>query len=936
MKCPNCGFNNLDDTFYCGRCATPLKAGAPAPLPETRTLQTPLRKFSQGSLIAGKYRILEELGRGGMGVVYKAVDIKLERTVALKFLSPQLTSNQEAKERFIHEAQAASALDHPHICTVYEIGEFEGEMFIAMAYVEGQSLRRKIEQGPPKIEEALDLSIQVAEGLHEAHEKGIVHRDIKSANIMVTPKGQAKIMDFGVAKLAGRTRFTQTGMTMGTAAYMSPEQAKGEKVDRRTDIWSLGVVLYEMATGQLPFKGDHEQAVVYSILNEEPEPMTGLRTGVPMELERIVSKALAKDPASRYQHIDEMPVDLKAVKERPGGLSRVSTRSAAVPALPARARRHQIAPWILVGLLAALVAISLWSPWRARQLPQPFLTRFVIHLPIAEGMALEDGSAVALSPDETQLIYASALGGSTRLYLRSIHEFEGKPISGTEGAKAPFFSPDGKWAGFYADGKLKKVSLLGGTPQVICEAKSGLGGSWGADDTIYFSDWYKACLMKVSAEGGIPEQLTSALKITSEGPLEHSHFWPRVLPGGKEILFTIYRNSENMSVAALNLQTGKQKTLIERGSDACYLETGSLIYAWEGDLLSVPFDLDKMEVTGSPIPVLGGVMMDTDGLAHYSLSERGSLAYVPGAFSAGASGLVLVDHKGRVEPLPFAPDVYQSPRFSPDGKQLVITRSQARSNLWIYGLERGSMRRLTDEEGDEYWAIWTPDGERIVFNSTRSGGSMAPLFWKPADGIGPEEPFARGEYHQQPQSWGGDGKLLVITEGIHPTNGMDIWLLTVDGDRTPKPLIRTQANEIHPIFSPDGRWLAYVSDESGREEVFVRPYPGPGNIIPISTDGGMEPVWAPDGKKLYYRDVSGDKMMVVSFLAEPDLQVGKPQLLFEGKFHGGWAWGRNYDIAPDGKLFLMITDEEQPSPPTQINMVLNWVEELTRLAPESK
>jgi serine/threonine-protein kinase len=530
-----------------------------------------------------------------------------------------------------------------------------------------------------------------------------------------------------------------------------------------------------------------------------------------------------------------------------------------------------------------------------------------------------------------QLIYAAQKEETTQLYLRPINDFEATPISGTEGAHGPFFSPNGNWVAFYADGKLKKVSLLGGTPQVICDVQSGLGGTWSGDDTIYFGDRKKASLFRVPASGGDPELLTSGLKIVDGETFEHSYLWPQILPGGKALLYTVWNNPEDMQIAVYSLEKGERKTLIERGSHARYLPTGHLIYVWTGDLMAVSFDLEEMEVTGSPMPVFEGVKRSELGLAHFGLSETGSLVFIPGFTSPWQNGLVWVDLEGNVERLPFPVGFYQSPRISPDGKQLVVARQENVPNLWIYGLERGTSRRLTDEKGSEYWAIWTPDGKRIVFNSTRTERSYIPLFWKPADGSGPAELFTEGEYHIQPKSWSADGKVMVLTEGLNPESGIDIWLLKMDGDRKPEPFLHSRYNEAQPIFSPDGRWIAYVTDESGREEVYVRPYPGPGDLIPISTDGGMEPVWSPDGKVLYYRDVSGNKMMSVSFITEPELHVGKPKVLFEGKYFGGAPWGRNYDIAPDGTRFIMITDEGQIVKSTQINVILNWSEELKRL-----
>lgn len=354
--------------------------------------------------------------------------------------------------------------------------------------------------------------------------------------------------------------------------------------------------------------------------------------------------------------------------------------------------------------------------------------------------------------------------------------------------------------------------------------------------------------------------------------------------------------------------------------------------------MAISFDLKKLEVTGSPFLVFEGIQRGDWGLANFGVSETGSIVFVPGFFTPGELGLAWVDLEGKVERLPFPVGYYQSPRLSPDGRQLVVSRQETMLNLWIFGLERGTQRRLTDEKGSEYWAIWTPDGKRIVFNSTRTGRSMIPLFWKPADGSSPAELFTEGEYHQQPKSWSANGELMLLTEGLNPETGIDIWMLKTGGNRKPEPFLHSPYNEITPIFSPDGRWIAYATDESGREEVYVRPYPGPGNIIPISTDGGMAPVWSPEGKVLYYVDTSSSKMkmMAVSFITEPEIHISKPELLFEGKYFGASPWGRNYDIAPDGTRFIMVTDEGQKVKTTQINIILNWSEGLKHLDPSGK
>ncbi len=943
MKCPKCQSENPDDSSFCSKCGSQLIGAEERPA-LTKTIQKSVQEFTPGTTLADQYEIIEELGRGGMGVVYRAKDTKLGREVAIKVLPQEFSQDWERLARFEREAKLLASLNHPNIAAIYGLEKSEGRDFLVLELAEGKTLAERIVTQSLETEETLKICHQIAEALEAAHEKGIIHRDLKPANIKVTPEGKVKVLDFGLAKafesaVSGETQgvdlsksptitveSSQSGVILGTASYMSPEQARGRPLDKRTDIWSFGCVLFEALTGQKAYTGDTISDSIAAILKSEPD-WKAIPDTTPLKLRDLLRRCLQKDLHNRLHDIADARIDIQDILTGP-------TVEVVPTARPAPKWRPLF--WATVALALVLVCVLLWSPWRTSKPSEQLLSRFIINLPEDETVDYDIGPSVALSPDGTQLIYVAQKEDTTLLYLRPINDFVSKPISGTEDARGPFFSPDGKWVAFHAEGKLKKVSLLGGTPQIICDAKSGLGGTWSEDGTIYFGDWYKGSLMRVPAAGGTAEQLTTGLKATKEGTFEHSHFWPQTLPGGKAVLYTVWNSPEDMHITVYSLETGEHKTLIERGSHARYLPTGHLIYAWSGDLISVPFDLEKMEITGSPVPILEGIMTTRRGLAHFSISESGSLCYVLGGILAGEGKLVWVDHNGKVEHLPFSLGEYQSPRLSPDGKQLVVTRVQTQANLWIYGLERGTSRRLTDEEGDEYWAIWTPDGKRIVFNSTRFGGPMAFLLWKPADGSIPAERFAVGEYNQQPKSWSANGKLLVLTEGVNPVTGMDIWMLRIEGDRKPEPFLNSRYNEIHPIFSPDGRWIAYVTDESGREEVYVRPYPGPGNITTISTDGGMEPVWAPDGKELYYRDVSGYKMMAVSFITEPDLRIGKPRLLFEGKYKGSWPWGRNYDIAPDGKRFIMITDEEEKQMPTQINVVLNWFEELKRLVPTGK
>ena len=878
------------------------------------------------------YKIIEKLGEGGMGIVYKAEDTKLKRTVALKFLPPELTRDPEAKERFVREAQAASALDHPHIGTIYEINEVptEGQeqLFIAMACYEGETLKEKIEKGPLPIQNAIELASQVAEGLAKAHEKGIVHRDIKPANVMVTGDEQAKILDFGLARSrSAETQLTKEGTTLGTVAYMAPEQVQGKKVDQRTDIWSLGVMIYEMVTGQLPFKGDYDQAIIYSIQSEVPEPLTGLRTGVPMALEWIVTKAMAKDPAQRYQHADDVAVDLKAAESRPATSLMISQEAGTAMVTSGSSLWRRSVPWVITWLLAIIAILAFWRPWHDDGQESHSVTRFTIDLPSSEPLWLTEifqQPSLALSPDGTKLVYVVVKGGIKQLHLRELDRFESRPIPGTEDARNPFFSPDGEWVAFLTGGQLKKVSLASGSLVSLCDVLPDVcsGGSWSTDDIIYFSPSPSEGLARISASGGTPEFIT----VPDSARNEHAHWYPRVLPGGKAILFVATKGgwSDN-HVVALSLETGKWHTLVEAGTTPHYLPTGYLVYGLSGALLAVNFDLEGLKITGSPVRVLEGIL--TRSGAEYSLSSDGSLVFVPGSSGWPKTRLYWVNRQGQPQMLPLLPLTYSAPRLSPDGRFLtieIVSQDKGNRDIWIYNLVRNSPTRLTYNPVTDNCPIWTPDGKRITF-SFGSHLSAPELAWKPADGSGEKEQLCTMKQAQFPMSWSPDGRNLLFTDE-HPDTKLDIWVFTMDDERRPQSLIKTQFNETAAVFSPNGRWIAYQSDESGQMEVYVRPYPIPGFKQKISTEGGTEPVWSPDGRELFYRN--GEKMMKVAVNTQPDFRVSKPELLF-AEWYETRRISANYDITPDGQRFLMIKGEQ--TTPTEIKVVLNWDEELKRL-----
>jgi len=589
--------------------------------------------------------------------------------------------------------------------------------------------------------------------------------------------------------------------------------------------------------------------------------------------------------------------------------------------------------WSLMGLLVLMVATYIIIRYSKTTEPLP-VQRFIYNIP--QGKLLgssRESSVVTISPDGSKLVYVSHSGDTSSLVLRNLDQFEAHIIPGTEGAASPFFSPDGIWVGYFAGGNLMKVSLLGGAPLTICEARTGFDGCWGEDHAIIYADGYNRGLMRVLESGGDPEQITSSLTYTKEeSDQQHTH--PQILPGGNVILYTVVNNSQDLSIAAYSIETGKKWNLIEHGSNGIYVRSGHLVYAWKGDVMAAPFNLKQMKVTGDPVSVLEGVMMDAWSFAQISISEEGSLVYVPGNIMEQNSKPVLADGQGEIRTLDLPAGRYQSPRFSPDGERFLITKLEEKANTWIYDMERGTFHRFTEKEYETFWAIWTPDSKGIVFNSNLYGGPALNLFHQLTNSTDPPVRLTTSNFHQLPKSWSVDGRSLIFTEGIHPDRGADINLLQMEGDTVSQPFINTSFNETQPTISPDGRWLAYVSDHQGREEVFVCSFPGRQEMTQVSIQGGVEPVWAPDGKEIYYRDVTGDHVMAVPMNLTSGLQLGKPSILLEGEFKQSTGpWGRNYDITPDGQWFLMINEGENESAATHIHIVLNWFEDLKRLAP---
>ncbi len=633
-----------------------------------------------------------------------------------------------------------------------------------------------------------------------------------------------------------------------------------------------------------------------------------------------------QNPHDRLHEVADVRIEVKLALEEPTTVPRIGVTSAVQPALWKRA-----IPWSITVMIVLIAAIAIWS--LTRPTPEP-ITRLALTLTeqLGSTRAGLDENVVALSPDGKRLVYVTVQG----LYLRPMDSLQASPIPGTEEALSAFFSPDGQWVGFFTDGELKKVSISGGAPLTLCDAAGVRGASWGTDNTIVFGQT-GAGLSQVSAAGGTPRQLTTLDSKTGETDQIH----PQILPGGKAVLFTSRDggNLDNWQIVVQSPETGERQVLVQ-GTYARYVVTGHLVYAQAGTpgtLLAVPFDVERLEVTGIPVPIVEGVQQSAaSGLAQFSFSDLGTFVYVPGGTGTGLSRLVWVDRQGTAEPLAAPPHLYRGPSLSPDGGRVAVTITEPKADIWVYEIARQTLTRLTFEGSENQQPQWTPDGKRVTWRSIREG-VPGNLFWKLADGTGAAERLTTSEFRQNPGSWSPDGQFLAFHQrpstGSSPTE-RDIWILPLEGERKPQSILQTQFNELGPVFSPDGRWLAYISDESGRNEIYIRPFPKvEEGKWQISTAGGVEPRWARNGRELFYRNEIGDQMIVVEITGEPTFRAGTPRVLFEGIYQRSAGGAAFYDVRPDAQRFLMVQAGEQGAGAGQINVILNWFEELKRLVP---
>ena len=896
----------------------------------------------------GRYEIRLLLGAGGMGEVYRARDEKLSRDVAIKVLPSHLSTSTDRLHRFEQEAQATGALNHPNILAVYDIGMHDSAPYVVSELLEGETLRDILSQRSLGTRKAIEYATQLAQGLAAAHDTGIVHRDLKPDNIFITKDERVKILDFGLAKLVQskdtdvrtdvetRKVYTNPGTVMGTAGYMSPEQVRGDALDHRSDIFSFGSILYEMLTGQRAFRRETSAETMAAILKEEPPEFSLTNSTISPSLERIVRRCLEKQPARRLQSATDLAFALEALSAPSGPTLHATsphftdtTRAIEV----SRAKRNRLI-WIAAGvLLLSAVGVLLWTFTRARQSKAGSapVVRYDIATPDKTALNLIRWPSMAMSSDGSTVVFVGTANGISRLYVRRRDDTSIKPINGTEGASSPAFCPDGKWIAFLADRTFKKTTVDGQVAMVV-KVDDARGISWAGEETLLYSPDAAEGLFLISAEGGEPKRVTKPDTTRNE----RTHRWPQVLPGGKAAIFTVgMLNSpdsyEQANIHAVNFATGETRVVLQGASMARYAPTGHLVFAKGGSLYAVGFDLETLTTSGKPQLILQGVAGDeTTGIVHFAIADDGTLAYVPGSPGANMRRIVWVDRNGKVQPVNLEPAQYNDVRLSPDSSRAaVLVGSSGAGDVWVYDLARATSTRLTFN-GRNATPVWSSDGKSIYYvemDPTGAGKSLVTR--KPADGSRDAQTVVSLDGTAYIKALMPDGGSSIFDYQRNTGNGNIVQSKLGEG-ATVTELVNTGFAEFAAALSPDGRWLAYQSNESDRSEIYVRDMSAAGGRWQISTGGGEEPRWSHDGRELYYRN--GNLFMSVAISTRPSFQAGTPTNLFGGIFDLRTNTGITYDVDPKGNRFLMIRPAEESIAPS-VMIVLNWFEELRRLAP---
>jgi serine/threonine-protein kinase len=892
------------------------------------------------------YRITARLGAGGMGEVFRAEDTKLGRDVALKVLPASVASDPERLARFEREARALAAFSHPNIAAIHGFEDVEGQRFLVMEVAEGQSLAQRLASGPLPVEEAARIALQVAEALEVAHEKGIVHRDLKPGNVMVSPEGRVKVLDFGLAKALGvhplsggsdanlsaspTLAMTQAGVLLGTAGYMSPEQARGKAVDRRADIWSFGCVLYEMLAGQRAFDGETVTDVLGAIVHKEPD-LARLPASVPARLRQLLQRCLQKDVSRRLQSIGDARVALQEWLENPK-----APEPTMILAAPAGSR---LLPWaasaaaLVLGLVAGALVFR-------RPVAEEPVRRFEVNV-TQDAVFSRLGSGLVASPDGRAIAYTTGMEGEPQsLVLRPLDRFQETVLAGGVGPQGPynpFFSPDSAWVGFVTPREIRKISVTGGAPITLARVERSRGAAWGPDGTIVYAPSVFSPLVRIPAVGGTPAPVTKL-----DPGKERTHRWPQWLPGGRSVLFTALGQDsadfEGASIEVVRVDTGERKVVHRGGYYARYAPTGHVLYVQSGTLFALPFDAGRLEATGSQMPVLEQLETNpAEGSAQYGLSDNGLLTYLPRSAGIEPFRIAAADRDGRVLDLWKAAGIYGAPRLSPDGRQLAISvQRDGNWDVWAYDLAREVATRVTFGERYDADPVWSPDGRWIAYESEVDGKDG--IFRKRADGTGAAEVvLAPGAMtFPAPNSWSPDGKLILF----QPDGGggrSDLFTVPADGSGKPEPVAKSPYDESGGAFSPDGRWVAYASDETGKREVYVMSFPPGGGKWQISDGGGAQPKWSGDGRELFFRSDEGILAARVA-VEGSSVRAGKPELLFRGPLLGGVRGivlpgftFPDYDAWPDGRRFVVLSGGPPKRAATRARVVLNWFDELKRL-----
>ena len=869
------------------------------------------------------FNIAAKLGEGGMGEVYRAEDTKLGREVAIKVLPTEVAQDIERLARFEREAKVLASLNHPNIAGIYQVEEADGIHFLVMELVEGEDLKERLDRGPIPYSAVQTIALQITEALEVAHEKGIIHRDLKPANIKVTPEGQVKVLDFGLAKAFDPStktdaelslsptltaQMTQAGVLMGTAAYMSPEQARGEDVGKQADIWAFGAVIFELLSGKLSFPGGTVTDVMAAVVSQEPD-WQALPAEIPWHIKELLRLCLTKDSRQRIHDIADARLMLT---------SSTPVTPEVEPTAHSRAW-PKLLPWALAALLAVLVgffATSRGSDTGA----QAGVQHFSINLP--PEISVMEQEVMAMSPDGSMLVFVGREGGVSRLYLRSMESSEIQPIPGTESARNPFFSADGESIGFThnIEQEMYVLSLATGRSTKIAESDWG-AGSWDSNDSIVYTPNYTSGLHRIPAGGGTPEELTQP--DLDKGEL--GHFWPQHLPGNQAVIFTSFSVPLNRSkIQILDLATGETRTLVEDGVWGRYAPTGHLLFVRDQTLMATRFDLESREINGASAPVLEDLIPDiTQGDVPAAMASNGTLAFVPGALMNPPRQLVWVDRQGAETPFPETRR-YKHPRISPDGTRIALTIEDKTWDLWALELERGTLSRLSSEDSTQFGAVWAPTGDQIIYSQDDPPYN---LHRRPADGSGEAEILIKSPDDKEARSVSPDGKVLMYSDS-GGVGHRGLWLLPLEGDGKAEPWLATPFYENYGSFSPDGNWIAYVSRETGQSQVYVDRFPDRGQKLQVSLAGGSRPRWSRDGEEIYFRQ--GPRMMAVEVTTGDRFSAGKPFELFSGLYlASSEKW--DYDVAPDGRFIMIKTPDEDR--PREIHVVLNWFQELEELVP---